>query len=326
MSKKFAVITSINPKTPALEILAKNSNVSIVVVGDRKSSLIESKDNIIFLSLEDQKKLGFKFAKYCPENHYCRKNIGYLFAMKNGADVIYDTDDDNYLLSKLKIPDFMCSQLISSNKKFVNVYKYFTDRTIWPRGFPLDYVRKNKVFIKKSNKTEIGVWQGLVNEDPDVDAIYRLLINDKITFNESSPVCLKRGSYCPFNSQNTYWNKSAFALTYLPCTVSFRFTDILRGYVAQKLLWISGKTVGFMSPTTMQKRNEHNLMLDFKQEVEMYLNTKRIVETIDKFEAKSGDLGKNIYHIYKNLSRRGFIKNTEIELLRLWLKDFDNTN
>ncbi|ETN70754.1 hypothetical protein NECAME_14556 [Necator americanus] len=30
-----------------------------------------------------------------PYNSYARKNIGYLYAISNGAEWIYDTDDDN---------------------------------------------------------------------------------------------------------------------------------------------------------------------------------------------------------------------------------------
>ncbi|VDM75263.1 unnamed protein product [Strongylus vulgaris] len=39
--------------------------------------------------------LGFRLLSVSPENSYTRKNIGYLYAIKNGAKWIYDTDDDN---------------------------------------------------------------------------------------------------------------------------------------------------------------------------------------------------------------------------------------
>ena len=46
-------------------------------------------------SLKTQKKLDFQSIKFIPENHYSRKNIGYLHAISNGAKIIFETDDDN---------------------------------------------------------------------------------------------------------------------------------------------------------------------------------------------------------------------------------------
>ena len=78
----------------------------------------------------------------------------------------------------------------------------------------------------------VGVWQGLADEDPDVDAIYRLTSDTPCYFNERNPVVLAKGTVCPFNTQNTIIIKPLFNLLYLPTTATFRFTDILRGLVA----------------------------------------------------------------------------------------------
>jgi hypothetical protein len=49
----------------------------------------------VYLSLESQQKLPFSIVNLTPKNSFCRKNIGYLFAMSQGAEVIFDLDDDN---------------------------------------------------------------------------------------------------------------------------------------------------------------------------------------------------------------------------------------
>jgi hypothetical protein len=46
-------------------------------------------------SIKSQNKLDFKLAKFLPLNHYARKNLGYLIAIKSGAEIIIETDDDN---------------------------------------------------------------------------------------------------------------------------------------------------------------------------------------------------------------------------------------
>ncbi len=53
--------------------------------------------NIIFLSSDDQKKIGNDFVDSLPWHSFGRKNVGYIYAIANGAKVIWDFDDDNYL-------------------------------------------------------------------------------------------------------------------------------------------------------------------------------------------------------------------------------------
>src|SRR6056297_3221617 len=93
--KKCIVITTINEKTKAITEFEKFSDWHVVIVGDKKSKPIENNVNLTYLSVQDQKKLGFSIVDALPFNHYTRKNIGYLYAMREGAEVIYDTDDDN---------------------------------------------------------------------------------------------------------------------------------------------------------------------------------------------------------------------------------------
>ena len=51
---------------------------------------------MIFLSSEDQEKLGYEITPLLKHNVYQRKNVGYLYAIQHGARYIYDTDDDNH--------------------------------------------------------------------------------------------------------------------------------------------------------------------------------------------------------------------------------------
>ena len=53
--------------------------------------------NVIFLSDEDQMKMKIEFVKSIPWHSFGRKNVGYLFAIANGAKSIWDFDDDNIL-------------------------------------------------------------------------------------------------------------------------------------------------------------------------------------------------------------------------------------
>ena len=55
-----------------------------------------------------------------------------------------------------------------------------SDIPFWPRGFPLNLVNVDESNIKLSDITKIstkniGFWQCMVDGDPDIDAIHRLI-------------------------------------------------------------------------------------------------------------------------------------------------------
>lgn len=321
--KKYIVITTINPESDGIARFKLIDDWNIILVGDKKSVPIESSGNVTFLSLQDQYDLGYQIVEVCPYNHYARKNIGYLYAIQNGADIIYDTDDDNLPYEVWHLPEFVSDRCCVAELKFLNIYKYFSDEIIWPRGYPLDEIcRDVRLDIQETEPLNVGVWQGLADIEPDVDAIFRLVMNKTIKFKDNPPLAIGKGHYCPFNSQNTFWSKKTFPYLYLPATTSFRFTDILRGYIAQRLMWQHDLHLGFTKSTVYQERNEHNLMRDFKDEIECYLNIKPIVELLDSLVLTSEPL-LNVEAAYTALSENGFAKSEELNICKAWITDLD---
>ena len=144
MMKKYIVITSVNGKTRAIDEFERKAGWRIVIVGDRRSRPIENSPNLTYLSVDDQRRLGFDMVDKTPFNHYARKNIGYLYALREGADIIYDTDDDNIPYPDWEAYDFECETMIRRGSGYVNIYGYFSDTYIWPRGFPLDEIVKTR--------------------------------------------------------------------------------------------------------------------------------------------------------------------------------------
>ncbi len=317
----FMIITTINPVTPAVELFETQIDWNLILVGDKKSPPIADTQRMTFLSLETQLGLGMALGTASPVNHYARKNIGYLHAIDQGAQVIYDTDDDNIPYAHWCAPiGFRCDTLARSPSGFVNIYRHFTDEHIWPRGFPLDEILDDRLTYDTDCPTEIGVWQSLADADPDVDAIWRLTLNKDITFRRSDPVGIASGQYCPFNSQNTFWRREVFPLLYLPTTVRFRFTDILRGYIAQRLMRENGLCLGFMAASVRQERNPHNYLDDFKDETDCYLHIKPIVGLLDSLTL-SGEYHQDLLTTYRALSQEGFVAAHELTTLEAWLSD-----
>ena len=163
----------------------------------------------------------------------------------------------------------------------------------------------------------------MADGDPDVDAIYRLIYKDELLFEKKSPVILEKGSWCSFNSQNTLFLKSFFPALYLPCHVSFRMTDIWRSFVAQAVLWSEGKKLCFGPATVKQIRNQHDLMHDFKDEIDGYLGNKEICSILEKEAEKwtlSSTIADKIQSAWQTLYQHKFIEERELTILSHWMK------
>jgi hypothetical protein len=324
---RYTVITSIYPPGEAVEGFASLAGNHVVVAGDRKTPEDWSHGNTAYLSPDKQLSLSFRTVGLLPWNHYCRKMAGYLYAIQEGASEILDTDDDNIPYPGYTFPDVSFSGLSTQDGLgFVNAYQHFTGSSIWPRGLPLEKIRAPRGAFDLANlragASKIGVWQGLADLDPDVDAIYRLTSNKEVTFDKGSPVVLGKGTWCPFNSQNTLFTcRQIFPLLYLPAFVTFRFTDILRGYVAQPILQAAGYRLGFTEATVYQERNAHDLMRDFADEVPFYLNAQLCMDIACGAVSPENSVSQNLHAAYVALRREGIVPDEELPLLEAWLED-----
>jgi hypothetical protein len=323
-NKKYIIITSIFNPTKAVELFSKFPDWNLIVVGDKKTASDWSHPNVEFISSSAQEKIGTDFVNSLPWNSYTRKNIGYVHAISNGASIIYDTDDDNIPLDNwIHEPHFDGSFEHVENPSFVNMYSYFTNLHVWPRGLPLQYILEQENQNSKLDKSaKVGVWQFLADEDPDVDAIYRLTNNTPIYFNKRAPLVLNEKVCCPFNSQNTYFRQEVFPLLYLPVTVTFRFTDILRGLVAQPVLWAAGYKLGFGEATVIQKRNPHNYLRDFESEIPGYLHAETVIKVGIESVSPEKTISENLFSVYSALEKVNIVDKKELEVLKLWLDHF----
>ena len=336
-SKIFTVFTTINSPDERVSDWMKITGNHTIVVGDKKTPISWNYPTCYYYSFDKQLNSEFAIASLLPENHYTRKNLGYLYAIKKGAKTIIDTDDDNFpntiKWNNLLSAKFEAFEHASSKKiSFKNIYSYFSNLDIpfWPRGFPLSLINDSKTIIESndisaSNSKEIGLLQCMVNGDPDIDAIHRLIFKNTPHFTNRGALIMGNNVFCSFNSQNTLWADSdIFPLLYLPSTVSFRFTDILRGYVAQAVINVSSKKWGFYKATAYQERNVHNLMNDFRSEVSMYSNMDEIFHIIYDSCGINHSITENLLNCYSALYKNNFVEENELKILNSWLADLNH--
>jgi hypothetical protein len=325
------VVTSISAPNAVLRELAgqcKARGFSFYVIGDVPSPADFALDGCEFYGLAQQRATGFHLAELLPTRHYSRKNVGYLLAMRTRAAMLLETDDDNMPSREFwRSRESVQSVRGLSGSGWSNVYTYFSDVNIWPRGLPLDAIRTALPEFEALPEAESDcpIQQGLADDNPDVDAIYRLVLPLPITFRKNRRVALGAGAWCPFNSQNTVWFPKAYPLLYLPSHCSFRMTDIWRSFVAQRIAWENDWSVLFQSADVSQERNEHSLMRDFVDEIPGYMHNRTIGERLEGLKLAAGqeNIGDNLIRCYEELVRLGVVGAEEIALVKAWGKDFE---
>jgi hypothetical protein len=324
------VMTTIQPPTDCarrLDDTLKSVGARAVVVGDKKGPARFELPCADFFSLADQQRLPYRLAALLPTGHYTRKNLGYLLAVARGAQCLYETDDDNRPNDVWRPRNVVTQAQPVTARPWMNVYRVFADANIWPRGFPLDRVSDSQTWFHDSRTPQGAVYapiqQGLADLAPDVDAVWRLVLDREFYFRPRPSLWLPLGTWCPFNSQTTWWWPEAYPLLYLPSHCSFRMTDIWRSFVAQRCLWEMGHGLVFHAAEAIQLRNVHDLLRDFRDEVPGYLHNGEIVRTLERTPLQPGPsaASDNLVRCYEALVTGGFIPEVELSLVRAWVAD-----
>lgn len=328
----FSVITTIHPPNECVRHLdreLKSVGGQCIVVGDRKGPHEYALDNVDFYPLDRQASMELGLASALPENHYTRKNLGYLAAISAGAKCIYETDDDTMPSKGWQIRSASVDAQVADVRPWMNVLRNYHDGKIWPRGFPLDQINNESTWQhdpqRELQRAYAPIQQGMIDRSPDVDAIWRLVYGHEVYFDSAPSISLPPGTWCPFNSQNTWWWPAAFPLMYLPSHCEFRATDIWRGFIAQRCLWELGCGVVFHGPDSIQHRNVHNIMSDFADEVRGYLENNQITTWLTELRLQSGlaAVSDNLLCCYEMLISHGVFPAEEWSLVSRWVADVE---
>ena len=322
--EKCVIITTINKPTETVLKHINNRDYDVIIVGDNKTPSDYKNLNCIYLDIPTQEKLFPELSKLLPYNHYCRKNIGYLYAIKKKYRLIYETDDDNVPYDNFDniLQQDNLQMITEQNNPWINIFKYFTNNGyIWQRGFPLSMIKNNPNYLIQNTDKSPSIINGLVENDPDVDALFRIICNhsETIKWEKNKGVLIDNNNICVFNTQNTFWlNPDLFICMLIPCSVSFRYCDILRGLIANVILKKTDNYMMYSSPNVIQYRNEHNLISDFKSEYEMYIHNENILDYIGNDTEDISSVKELLNVIYNNLLVNNVITQNDIDILNVW--------
>lgn len=260
----------------------------IIIIADKKTQSLAPyrlwDERIIFIpSLDEQEKFSREVGleNVIGWNTDARRNLGYLYALARGADVVISIDDDNFpregqYYAKHSVVGELNKVLEFSSDKWFNILQDLTDANIYQRGFP--YTKKGIFNIYEhsmvSDRT-VAINQGLWVGDPDIDAVTSMS-NKGIKLNKTSSLSfvLGKDTWAPINSQNTAVSRAAMAAYFfIPMGNTItglkidRWGDIFQGYFAEACVKAMGEYVQIGNPVVDHRRNKHNPVEDLRKEL-----------------------------------------------------------
>lgn len=236
-------------------------------------------EGVIYLSPDDQEEISKDLSDAIGWRSIRRRNFGFIYAYRAGAEIIATVDDDN-----IPYADWGKNLLVGKSVE-VDVYtdalgvfdpiSVTEHSNLWHRGFPVQMVpNRNPRYVGKKRikcLVQADFWDG----DPDVDAICRLSMNPQVKFSQFDTFASNVIS--PFNSQNTFLHRDMIPF-YMMIPHIGRMDDIWGAYLLQQSFDAAENYICYSKPTVYQDRNVHDLVVDLEEEVIGYRYNPKILE------------------------------------------------
>jgi hypothetical protein len=329
--------------------------VQLIVVGDRKTppataGFLEDlgrryeEARVTYLDVPAQQELMRRWpALDLTVRYNCiqRRNVGYLRAALDGAEIVIAIDDDNfvtdddYIGHHSAVGRWVDRPVVSHPSGWWNVCDRLVcdpPRRFYHRGYPKSrqtFERAEPMVIPGGVRVVVNA--GLWLKNPDVDATAN--IEEPLNVVRMEPIggsdscALAAGTWSPFNSQNT-----AFAIETLPAMYLVVMHDMLRGYPVGRLddIWMSyfvraiadrlGDSIAYGPPLVVQDRNPHNFLVDLTQELGGYILTELLVDYLRDFDTDARDYGSAYldltYHLRDRSEADARLERPEKEYMR----------
>ncbi|KAB1222346.1 hypothetical protein CJ030_MR2G025526 [Morella rubra] len=340
-TERWIVVSVSDYPTDSLRNLAKLRGWQVLAIGNSKTPSDWSLKGAIFLSLEQQAGLGFRVVDFLPYDSYVRKTVGYLFAIQHGAKKIFDSDERGEVIGgdlgkhfdvELVGEDARQEAILqysheNPNRTIVNPYIHFGQRSVWPRGLPLENVGEigHEEYYTEVFGGKQFIQQGISNGLPDVDSVFYFTRKSgleafDIRFDEHAPkVALPQGTMVPVNSFNTIYHSAAFWGLMLPVSISTMASDVLRGYWGQRLLWEVGGYVVVYPPTV--HRYDRIEAYPFSEEKDLHVNVGRLVKFLMSWRSSKHRLFEKILELSFAMAEEGFWTEKDVRFTAAWLQD-----
>lgn len=331
--KLSLVLTTINvPKVLALYRKC-DPDVNFIVACDRKTpkgayEFVLSLNNTSVCMPESGHK--WKCSEAIGFDCLQRRNVGFLEALAAGADLIVTIDDDNAPLDKnyfrhyRKAFDGTFDGIKVSGKDGWFDPGQFLVPPVVQRGFPIQVKHRPK--FEPTTDVKVGVASGLILGDSDMDAYTRIgkapTVGNVAMLAQIGCV-VDSGTYTIFNSQNSAVLRE-FVPAYFMMPGIGRYDDVYASLIVQRVMRERGYHVHLGQPLVLQERNEHDLIVDLRAEVEGMAHVKAMAALLDSIVIPHGwSVIDDTRRIYETLLHCEFLPRASVEAGLLWLEDVE---
>eukprot|EP00884_Botryococcus_braunii_P001019 jgi/Botrbrau1/10918/Bobra.0025s0091.1 len=301
--------------------------------------------------MAEQSRLNFSISEFVLSNNqthgHLRKNLGYLWAIRHGAKLIYDLDGDMSFDMQVGIHPLPRlgeqSMLVTGDGQMgINPYATYGNPRIWPRGFPLQLLRHSDYSYVRRLITQPYVQQGISKDCLDLDAMELLVARapgppvppggprqpaeGPTLPADIVPLVVPADAYTPINGRNTIFLRKALWGLLIPSTVAASVSDIWRGYWLQSLLHSLGGHVAFVpSPAVLSRPvpSLGELQKRVSQETPLYLEAGRLVRFLVEWLPEAGAFPALLLELTNAMVKAGFLKQADVALAEAWVKDLN---
>lgn len=299
--KKFIVTTTINSPTIATRKFCEFKDWTFVVVGDTKTPHQEYKDiDCVYLSPDIQETIHKELSDVIGWKTIQRRNLGFLFAYQQGADIIATVDDDNIPYDDwgkdVLVGNTIECDLYESEHNVFDPLSITSRNEVWHRGYPIEYVpTRHRVEYKGKAKRKVLVQADLWDGDPDIDAMARLSIKPTVKYSDiTRPYCSNQ--IAPFNSQNTFLAREVIPY-YAVLPYVGRMDDIWGAYIMQHYF---PNSVVYNKSSVYQDRNVQDLVTNLENEIIGYRNTLKLIQDLENYHSYLPEKTKEFFKVYQS--------------------------
>jgi len=319
---------------------AHNGSVAFFTIGDEKTPMAADETPLCYnyYNPERQNKLGYGCSELIGWNCIQRRNIGFLEAVRYGADIIVSIDDDNYPMDPFYFDNFHDLLVQPFNGLAVKPATWFNpgalcEPQIIQRGFPAEAL-PNCFSVRPVTDAPVGVAQGMIMGDADVWATARHSIfaarnrNRPTVVNPTellrSGVVLKptHQDWTVFNTQNTAFIRQLTPAMFCPPGLG-RGDDIVAALVTQRVMRETGHFVHFGRPFAFQERNEHDGQADIAAESWIMRYVGEIARELDDLSIPEESIVDKVRAIYGNFLQFDWFPKPAIMAALAWCDDIE---
>ena len=298
--KKYIVTTTINAPTLATQKFSRMEGWTLIVVGDTKTPHLKYEElDCIYLSPNIQETIKKDLSDSIGWKSIQRRNIGFLYAYNQGADIVATVDDDNIPYDdwgkNLLVGQTIECDLYEPSQNVFDPLSVTNTTDIWHRGFPIDLLgKRHEVEYKGKTNRKVLVQADLWDGDPDIDAMARLTMKPIVKYDIESPYCSNK--IAPFNSQNTFLSREVIPY-YAVLPHVGRMDDIWGSYILQHYF---PNSVVYNKASVYQDRNVQDLITNLEKEVIGYRNTYSLLKDLKNYMEYLPEDTKKFYNTYRS--------------------------